>query len=189
MESIEKSKKQKVWEVFLAYLRSMLFAFTGGSMTLPLLQNELDNRYHLMDKDKVLEYFAIGQALPGAISLNVGILIGRDIAGWPGAFAAAAGVVFPAFFGMLFIVFSYSFLSRFPFINGFIAGVRAASVAIIFSNAISIIQTSKNNASYILIVFSLFVTLVLKWSMLATIFICGFTGVIMVWVKKKGEKK
>ena len=55
-----RSKGRKVWCVFLAYLTSMLFAFTGGNMTLPLLQQQLDDKYHLLSRDKVLELFALG---------------------------------------------------------------------------------------------------------------------------------
>lgn len=185
MERTEKSTRTKVLQIFLAYVKSMLFAFTGGTMTLPLLEQELDDTYHLMDKDKVLEYFAVGQSLPGAISLNTGLLLGREIAGWPGAIAAAAGVILPAFFGMLLIVFSYSLVNRLAFVKGMIEGFRAASIAVIFSNAVSILRTVRSRAGYALGAFALVATLIFRWSMLGTILLCGCAGILRIWCRNR----
>jgi len=173
-----------VWEIFSVYFKVMLFAFTGGNVTLPILQQQLDDRYHLIDKDKVLEYFALGQALPGVISLNAGLMIGRDICGWPGAFAAAFGTILPAFFGMLLVTLTYSYINKLDWIKGAINGIRAASVAIIMANAISIAKKGKHKWEFILMAFSFAAVIFLNWSILIVILLSGFVGILQVVYKK-----
>lgn len=180
----QKTKPQRVWQLFLAYLKSMLFAFTGGSMTLPLLQQQLSDRYGLMSREEVLENFALGQALPGVISLNTGILIGRAVAGWAGAFAAMAGCLLPAFFGMLFITFSYGFLEGLSWVSGVIGGIRAAGVAVILSNAVVILGANRGLFPWLLAAAALFTTLVLGWNILLVVLLCGGAGAVRAALRK-----
>lgn len=184
----EKSRSRKVWELFITYASSMLFAFTGGNMTWPLIQQKLCIKYKLMETDAALEYFALGQSIPGALSLNTALLIGRSVAGWPGALAAAAGAVLPAFFGMLLIAFSYTVVSRISWITSAINGIRAASVGIIFCNAVMIAGTARGLIDVCLIAFALFATLVLGWGVIPVVLLCGALGVLRVWIGTKRRK-
>ena len=189
MENSGKSRKQKAKEVFISYIKSMLFAFTGGNVTLPLLQQQLADKYGLMTRDEVLENHALGMALPGVISLNIGILNGRQIAGWLGVFAAVAGILAPAFFGMLLITLSYSLLSALPFIASFIGGIRVASVAIILTNAIAIIGKNKTLFALILVALSFVTTCFLKWNIVIVILLCGMAGVLRVRFTSGAEEE
>ncbi len=180
MKKNNKKTTQMMWEIFSVYFKAMLFAFTGGNVTLPILQEQLDDRYHLIDKDKVLEYFAIGQAIPGVISLNAGIMIGRDICGWPGAFAAALGTVLPAFLGMIFVTLAYSLINGMQWIKGSINGIRAASIAIIIYNAVSIAEKGKHKWEFILMAFSFVAVLIFNWSIITVILLSGLVGILSV---------
>ncbi|NLW78205.1 MAG: chromate transporter [Ruminococcaceae bacterium] len=174
----EKSRARKTRELLYAYLKTMAFAFTGGSATLPLLIQQLTEKYKLIDRDKLIEYFALGQALPGVISLNAGILIGREVAGWPGALAAIAGCVLPAFFGMLLITLTYTFISGWGFISGVIGGIRAASIALILYNAILIMGMSKNVFYVVLALLAFVCVFFLGWNVIIVILLCGAAGVL-----------
>lgn len=178
MVKTNKSTFRLMYEIFIVYFKAMLFAFTGGHVTLPIIQQEFDEKYKLIDKDKVLEYFAIGQAIPGVISLNAGIMIGRDICGWPGAFAAALGIVLPAFLGMLLVTTAYTFINEINWIKGAIKGIRAASIAIIMYNAFLIAKKGKHKWEFTLMTFSFFAVLGLKLSVLSVIIISGFIGIM-----------
>lgn len=184
MRKTDKKLPQILWEIFSSYFRAMLFAFTGGSVTLPILQQLLDDKYHLIDKDKFLEYFTIGQAIPGVISLNVGIMVGREICGWPGAFAAALGTILPAFFGMLFITLAYSFISELQWIKGSINGIRFASVAIIMNNAVAIAARGKHKWEFILMALSFVAVFIFNWSILTVILLSGIVGIALIVINK-----
>ena len=180
---------RRAWHVFLAYVKSMLFAFTGGSMTLPLLQQQLSEHYKLIDKDKVLEYFALGQSLPGILSLNSAILVGRDVAGWAGGISAAMGNIVPAFFGMLIMAVSFTAVSKLEFVNSLIGGIRAASIAVILVNAIATTQRAKGKAEWAIVAFALVTTLLLGWNILLVVGICGVLGVVKyAATKSRGQE-
>ena len=180
-----KTNAQKAKELFFAYFTSMLFAFTGGNVVLPLIQEKLADKYNLLSREKTLEYFALAQSLPGVISISASILIGRDVAGWLGAFAAVAGSVVPAFFGMLFITLSYTVLSQLQFIYSAIGGIRAASVAIILVNAFEIAGGAKTTGDWLIVAFALIATLVLGWNILLVVLLCGGIGALRLVRKKK----
>lgn len=184
----ERSRMRKAWQVFLAYFSSMLFAFTGGAMTLPLLQQQLAEKYRLLSGERVLELFALGQVLPGVVSLNAGLLIGREIAGWPGAIAAAAGCVLPAFFGMLLIALSYTVLSGLRFVAGFIEGVRAASVAIILQTVLAILGKQPHAFFYLLAALAFAGAFILKWNVVLVVIVCGLAGVVREVILCKGRR-
>lgn len=185
-----KPMARKVWEIFITYFVSMLFAFTGGNMTWMLVLDKLVDKYQLIDREKTLEYFALGQALPGILSLNSGILIGRYIAGWAGAFAAAAGNILPAFFGMLFIALSYTVLHKLTIVLAAINGIRAASIAIIFVNALLMIRNAKNKFDWSIVVFALVCSLFFKMNILVVVLLCGAIGVVRAaWMQRKDTRK
>ena len=180
---------QKAWLVFIGYTKVMLFAFTGGSMTLPLQQQQLSDDYKLIEREKILEYYALGQSIPGIIAINSGIFIGREIAGVKGAIAAILGCVFPAFFGMLLITLSYTFLKQLEFIAGAIIGIRVASVAIILANGLLLINGKKGMFGIVVAIAAFITTLVFGWNIALVIVVGGLLGVIKELLDKKGGAK
>ena len=183
----EKSQTQKMKELFLTYFVSMLFAFTGGNVTWPLVQEKLSEKYKLISKEKAWEFFALGQSLPGVPSLNAGILIGRSVAGWPGGIAAAAGNILPAFCAMLLIAVSYNAIKEVHFITAAIEGIRAASIAIILANSLNMMQQIKRRLHWGIVAFAFAATFILGWNILLVIVLCGAAGVVAaVWSKNRG---
>ena len=184
----ERSSWRKAWLVFVGYTKVMLFAFTGGSMTLPLQQRQLSDDYKLIDRDKILEYYALGQSLPGIISVNSGIFIGREIAGVKGAIAAILGCVFPAFFGMLAITLSYTLLKKIEFISGAIIGIRVASVAIILANGLLLINGKMGKFGIAVAIMAFLTTFILGWNIALVIIGGGLLGVVREFLKSKGGR-
>ena len=70
-----------------------LFPFAGRYAMLPMIQNEVIQKYHWATEDEVMEYYAIGQCTPGVIAVNTSTFIGYYQAGVTGEIAATLGVV------------------------------------------------------------------------------------------------
>ena len=183
------SDLKKARQIAFIYIKVMLFAFTGGNMTLPLLHQQLSDRYKLIDRDKITEYFALGQSIPGIISVNSGIFIGREIAGITGAVGAVFGCVFPAFTGMLLITFSYTFLQQFDFIAKAVTGIRVAAIAIILGNGIALSRSEKSIFAVCVAVFAFTATFIFGWNIVIVIISGGFAGVVREFIKvRRGNK-
>ena len=173
-----RTNREKSRILFLVFLKTMLFAFTGGAVTLPLIQKEM-KRHELMDEDKVLEAYALAQSIPGAIILNAGFFIGRDTAGWLGVAAALSATVLPAFLGMLLLAFFYDFIMQYPAILGAIKGIRAASVAVIVQIALTIMGASvKNKFGMALIAAAFFLAFATAVNIILILLGCGLAGVV-----------
>ena len=185
----EKSKARILYELFVTYFTGMMFSLTGGNMTWPLVQQKLTDRYQLMDRDKTLEYYALGQSLPGVLTLNTALMIGKEVAGLAGSFAAAIGIILPAFLGMLIVTLLYTWIIQFPVIGRALQGMRAGAIAIIASNGIDIIKNRKTIFARSIIVMAILLPLVFRTNILWIILGSGMLGIIKVlWDGKRPKK-
>jgi chromate transporter len=124
--------------LFWIFLKAGTFTFAGGLAMLPLIQKDVIEKYKMLDDEAFLEYAALSQTLPGMISLNCAIFVGKSAAGLPGALAAGLGTVLPAFALMLAAAALINFIPRTDRVESAFKGVRAASAALILYSAIKL---------------------------------------------------
>lgn len=105
---------------------------------LPLIQKEVVDKLHWVKDEEIIDVFAISQSVPGVISLNSAIFIGKKVAGLPGALSAAAGIVLPAFLSILLILLLLMGFKNNIYIDKVFSGIRAASAALILLSAIKL---------------------------------------------------
>ncbi|MDP3179465.1 MAG: chromate transporter [Spirochaetaceae bacterium] len=74
----------------------------GGYAIVPVIGNKLEKR-GWVSEDEFHRLFAKAQSFPGPFALTTALLCGKNLAGVPGAAAAAAGMVLPPF-GALIVV-------------------------------------------------------------------------------------
>ena len=137
-ENAKKIRRLTLLRLFWIFFKAGTFTFSGGLAMLPLIQKDVIEKYKMLDKDTFLDYAALSQTLPGIISLNCGIFVGRTVAGIAGAAAAGFGVVLPAFVTMLAATILLEFIPRTGVVESVFAGVRSASAALILYSAISL---------------------------------------------------
>ena len=83
-------------DLFLTFARIGALTFGGGYTMLPIIQKEVVEKKKWVDSEDVLDYYAIGQCIPGIIAVNTAIFIGNKKKGVWGGIAAALGAVFPS---------------------------------------------------------------------------------------------
>ena len=93
----EKSFSTKnLWELFWVFFKIGSITFGGGLAMLPIIEKELVIKRNWVTKEKLLDYFAIGQATPGIIAVNVATFLGYSRGGILGSIVATLGVVTPS---------------------------------------------------------------------------------------------
>lgn len=135
---MEPDRLKKLRDLFVVFFKASSFTFAGGLAILPLLEKDLIDDRHYMDRDEFLEYVALCQTLPGVITINCASFVGARIAGAAGAFVAAFAAVLPAYTIMLIATILLKLLPQSPVIVGVFAGVRAASAALIMASVFSL---------------------------------------------------
>lgn len=120
-----------MWPLFLVWTRVGAFGFGGGPSFIPLVRSECVDRQHWMDDAEFLDALALGNALPGPISIKLAAVIGWKVAGWGGLLLSLFGVTWP---GVLLMMLLWGFYHRFrdnPAVEAMMRGVRPAVVGLL----------------------------------------------------------
>lgn len=99
---------------------------------IPLIEREVVEKKRWVEKEKIVDIFAVAESLPGATALNTSAFVGYSVAGIPGAIFALLGNMTPSIIivltlSILFIKFSTytavkaAFKGIYPVIVGLIA--------------------------------------------------------------------
>ncbi|MDR1599576.1 MAG: chromate transporter [Oscillospiraceae bacterium] len=122
-------------DLFLTFCKIGGLTFGGGYAMLPMLQREVVEGRQWATEAEIMDYYAIGQCLPGLIAVNVAVFTGNKVRGPLGGICAALGVVFPS---MIVITAIAAFLTSFAelaAVQSAFAGIRVC-VLVLIANAI-----------------------------------------------------
>ena len=81
----------------------------------------------------------ISEMTPGPIAINSATFVGIQVAGVPGAICATLGCIFPSLIIVLGLAFVYYRFKNLKIVQGVLAGLRPAVIAMIASAGISLI--------------------------------------------------
>ena len=122
---------KELLELFFVFFKIGAVTFGGGLAMLPIIEKELVTKRNWVTKDKLLDYFAIGQATPGIIAVNVATFLGYSRGGILGSLVATLGVVTPS---IIIISIIAKFLSGFSeniTVKKALAGVNVVVAALL----------------------------------------------------------
>lgn len=98
---------------------------------LPMLEKELVGKLHWTTKEKLLDYFAIGQVTPGIVAVNVATFIGYTRSGILGGIVATVGVVFPSLIIITLIAFCLAQFSSIALVRKALLGINCGVAALL----------------------------------------------------------
>lgn len=124
---------KELLEIFLVSFRVGIMTFGGGYAMLPILQREVVETREWVSEEEVLDYYAIGQCLPGIIMVNTMIFIGQKQKGNIGGIVAAIGTVFPALIIITVIAALLTNFADVPAVKHAFAGIRVCVCVLIFN--------------------------------------------------------
>ena len=129
-------------ELLLVFLKLGAFTVGGGIAMIPVLQNEMVEKKKWFDKEEFVDLVAICQSMPGIVAINMATYVGYKKKGTLGSAVATFGVVTPSF---VFIMLIANIISSIgggnPYINGAMAGLRAAALGLVI---VALIQLAPN---------------------------------------------
>ncbi|QBG47978.1 chromate transporter [Verrucomicrobia bacterium S94] len=118
-------------ELFFAFLRVSAVTIGGGYVMFPLMKAEVVDAKGWISAEEMVDYYALGQSIPGIIAMNSATLIGFRKRGFAGAVFAAAGMAAPSLIVILLVAAFLSPWFDHPWVQKAFAGIRAAVVALI----------------------------------------------------------
>ena len=147
-------------EIFFSFFKIGMATIGGGYAMIPIIQDEIVNRKRWILEEEFIDILSVAQTTPGPIAVNTSVFVGYQISG---AIMAVLGCVLPSFCIISIIATFFVKIKDNIYVNSAMMGVKPAVVALIFSSAIKIYQTSKLQYSTIpFIVIVIFLICVLK---------------------------
>ncbi len=130
-------KQISLWRIFLAFFKCGAVTFGGGYAMLPILDREIVEKRGWITKEEVMDYYAVAQALPGIISINVASFIGHKLKKVPGAIMGTLGVISPCIIVITAIAMLFSNFQDNVYVVHALQGINIAVAALIVNTIIT----------------------------------------------------
>lgn len=116
------------------------FTFGGGYIVIPMMRKYFVNDLDLISEQELLDMAAIAQSTPGAIAVNIAVLVGYRISGITGAIISCIGTVLPPLLILSIISFFYETFRDNRVISAILKGMEAGVAATIVDLIIDMSQ-------------------------------------------------
>lgn len=174
----------KLLTMFLTFLKIGAFTFGGGYAMIPLIEAEVVDKHHWIEKEDFLDIIVISQTFPGALAINSSTFIGYKIGGITGAILALMGVVIPSFSIILIVAHFFLQFRNNPIVDLVFKGISAAVPMLILVAVISLSKSvNKNTANLFIIIITVIAISVLDIHPVLIILLSGIYGA--VFLRKK----
>lgn len=134
----------KYFTLFRISFSISAFTFGGGYIVIPMMRKFFIEELQLLEESELLDMAAIAQSSPGAIAVNLAVLVGYRIAGLPGAIITGIGTITPPILILSVVSLFYKSFRDHRIISailkGMEAGVAATMVDLIIDMSQSLIR-------------------------------------------------
>jgi len=133
------------WQLFASFFKIGAFTFGGGWAMISIIEREIVDKHHWIEKEDFLDLLAIAQSLPGILAVNIATAVGDKMRGTRGSILAAAGTILPSFLIILAIAIFLTpdMIKENRVISSIFMGIRPAVVALIVAPVITSARTAK----------------------------------------------
>lgn len=125
-------------ELLWSFFQIGLFSIGDGYAAMPLIQHQVVDIHPWLTMTQFADIMTIAEMTPGPIAINSATFVGIQVAGIPGAIIATVGCVLPSCIIVMTLAYIYYRFRGLSMVQGVLAGLRPAVVAMIASAGISL---------------------------------------------------
>ena len=182
---------KRLLPLFLATLTISATANSGYAI-LAVMKDDFVNRRKWFTEDEMADYIAIIQSAPGAMAVNISMIVGYQSAGFLGSLAAVAGCILPPLVVMTAVTFFYEAIVSNQLVFLFMRGMQLGVVGMLLDIIIGLFTniTKGRGIAYPLALMALaflYVQLT-DWSILYLAVACAAAGIIRALAIARGEE-
>lgn len=132
-------------ELFTTFFKIGAFTFGGGWAMISIIEREIVDKHHWIERDEFLDLLAIAQSLPGILAVNIAASVGDRIRGGKGSIVASLGTILPSFLIILLIAIFLTpdMIKNNRVVSSIFMGIRPAVVALIIAPVITSAKAAK----------------------------------------------
>lgn len=182
----ENEKRPGLWSIYTAFFKIGAVTFGGGYAMLPILEREAAAKKGWVTKEEIMDYYAIGQGLPGIIAVNVGILTGHKLRGFWGGLMAALGVISPC---LIIITLIAACLNNFrdnEYVRHALSGISVCVCALILSSILGLWKKGvKDIPALVIFLVMLALSLFTSLSPVLLVILAAGAGLLLRYLKRR----
>ncbi len=129
-------------ELLWSFFQIGLFSIGGGYAAMPLIQSQVVDVHSWLTMAQFADIMTIAEMTPGPIAINSATFVGIQVAGIPGAIIATIGCILPSCVIVVTFAYIYYRFRGLKMVQGVLAGLRPAVVAMIASAGITLVIMS-----------------------------------------------
>ena len=150
-------------ELFLTFFMIGAVTFGGGYAMLPMIQEQVDLRWHLLiPPEDLVDFVAVSESTPGPFAINMATYVGSVVGGEQGgvlasifgSFCATMGVVLPSFIVILIVAKCYEKFKKNRVVKGCMTGLKPAVVGLIGGAILNVASTVFCPEEFVLTIFT-----------------------------------
>ena len=186
------SSREIYWKLFTITLTLSACTFGGGFVIISMMQQKFVEKLRWLEEEEMLDMTAIAQSSPGALGVNIAIVVGYRIKRIAGAVVCTLGAIIPPLVIISLISIFYNDFKDNTYIAIALQLMRAGVAAVICSVVIDLAKNIFKTKSilWIGLMFAAFVaTCFFNVSAIVIIIVCGLIGLINVQFEDRKEKK
>lgn len=132
-------------QLFLSFFKIGAFTFGGGWAMISIIEKEIVDKKHWIEREEFLDLLAVAQSLPGILAVNISVAVGDKLRGMKGAVTAALGTILPSFMIILCIAIFLTpdLIKNNETLSSIFKGIRPAVVALIIAPVITSARAAK----------------------------------------------
>ncbi|MCM1291097.1 MAG: chromate transporter [Prevotella sp.] len=144
-KKIRRGSDKILLQLFLSFFKIGAFTFGGGWAMISIIEREIVDSHHWIERDEFLDLLAVAQSLPGILAVNIATAVGDNLRKGRGAAIAAFGTILPSFLIILAIAIFLTpdMIKSNHVISSIFMGIRPAVVALIIAPVITSAKAAK----------------------------------------------
>ncbi|MDE7116532.1 MAG: chromate transporter, partial [Muribaculaceae bacterium] len=180
-----------LWRLFASFFKIGAFTFGGGWAMISIIEREIVDKYHWIERDDFLDLLAIAQSLPGILAVNIATAVGDKLRGTKGSVIASLGTILPSFLIILAIAvfLTPDMIKNNRVISAIFMGIRPAVVALIIAPVLTSAKAAKIGWKTVWIPLSVALLISIDQGFISNpilyIILGGAIGFLMWWIPSR----
>jgi chromate transporter len=180
---------RELGQIYAVFFRIGALTFGGGYTMLAILQKDVVRKFRWATNEELIDFYAIGQSLPGLIGVTTAMLVGYKKKKFPGLAAAALGVACPSIIVILFIAMFIQNFLELQIVQYAFNGIRVAVAALIINTTFAMWKSSvKDKVCFFVFMATLLVFLSVNISPIFPVVAGAMAGVAFKELNPKGKE-
>lgn len=181
-ESLPAPRRITPAELFIGFAGIALSGF-GGVM--PFARRMMVERRKWITAAEFTDLVSLGQILPGPNIVNVSICVGWRFAGYPGIFAALAGLVFVPFWIVIGFGVIHATYGDIPRVQGAFMGIAAAGAGLVIATGLKMARPMIGSIQALVFIALGFAAIaVMRWPLIPVVLALAVLSIIVTaWMR------